>query len=601
MKNKGATLEKIILLGIQLAAFSLILESVLETFVFDNKQIILPNLRDMRLTLACIIMIFTVYAQSTITKRRQTKENTDAAISAKNAFLANMSHEIRTPMNGIVGFTDMLMDTKLSSEQIDYAKTIKSAAEALLLLIDQILNISKIESGLLDLENIDFDPEVTAYDVCKLIKPKAVSKNIKIQFHIGNDVPACVGGDPARFRQVLLNLLGNAIKFTEFGEIELRVDVEDQQGSRVKLCASVRDTGIGISEDKTEEIFQIFQQADVSTTRNYGGTGLGLPISREIARKMGGDVWVESKLGEGSTFYFTTWLEKRECKQAKKFAPVSLSGKKVLIVDDNKNNLAILKHITESAGMRVVELLRGQDVLPAMQNAYEAGDPFDLCILDIQMPGVNGYDLAIEIRRPGSLIHRVALLAFSCSTEGGDGKKCLKAGFDGFLGKPIEKKTLLDMVERLLREEGQDEKKGETIITQYTIRGEAKQSARVLLAEDNPVNQKLAKIVLTKAGYQVDVVSNGKEAVDRYLTDPGAVDLIFMDIQMPEMDGVKATKIIRDNGFETIPIIAMTAHAMKGDREKCIQAGMDDYITKPIKRESMFEMLEKWVINKEAP
>lgn len=600
MRKKGTRLDGIILLGIQIAAFSLILESVLEFFVFDNKQILLPSLRDMRLTLACFIMVFSVYAHFTITRRRQTKETTDAASRAKNAFLANMSHELRTPMNGVVGFTDMLMDTNLSSEQIDYAKTIKRSSESLLLLIDQILDISKIESGHLDLEIIDFDPEVTTYDVCKLIKPMAESKGIKIVCHIGNDVPAYVRGDPTRFRQVLLNLLGNAVKFTEFGEIELRVDVEDEQGSRVKLCVSVRDTGIGISEDKTEEIFKVFQQADVSTTRKYGGTGIGLPISREIAKKMGGDVWVESEPGKGSTFYFTTWLEKSECKKAKKIEPLSMSGKKVLIVDDNKNNLAILKHITESAGMRVVELLRGQDVLPAMQDAYLAGDPFDLCILNIHMPGINGCDLACEIRRPDSLFRPVALLAFSCSTEGGDGKKCLKAGFDGFLGKPIEKKTLLDMVERLLRYEGRDEKKGDTIITQYTIREEAKQAARVLLAEDNPVNQKLAQILLTKAGYQVDVVNNGQEAVDRYLTDPGAVDLIFMDIQMPEMDGMKATKVIRDNGFETIPIIAMTANAMKGDREKCIQAGMDDYITKPIKRESIFEMLEKWILNKEA-
>ena len=600
MRKKGTRLDGIILLGIQIAALSLILESALDFFVFDNKQIFLPSLRDMRLTLACFIMVFSVYAYSTITRRRRTKETTDEASRAKNAFLANMSHELRTPMNGVVGFTDMLMDTNLSSEQIDYVKTIKRSSESLLLLIDQILDISKIESGHLDLEIIDFDPEVTTHDVCKLTKPMAESKGMKIVCRIGNDVPAYVRGDPTRFRQVLLNLLGNAVKFTEFGEIELRLDVEDQQGSRVKLCASVRDTGAGIPEDKTEKIFQMFQQADVSVTRKFGGAGLGLAICRDIARKMGGDVWVESKLGEGSTFYFTTWLEKSEGKKARKIAPVSLSGKKVLIVDDNKDNLAILKHITESAGMRVVELLRGQDVLPAMQDAYLVGDPFDLCILNIHMPGINGYGLACEIRCPDSLFRSVALLAFSCSTEGGDGKECLKAGFDGFLGKPIEKKTLLDMVGRLLRHEGRDEKKGDTIITQYTIREEAKQAARVLLAEDNPVNQKLAQILLTKAGYQVDVVNNGQQAVDRYLTDPDAVDLIFMDIQMPEMDGMKATKVIRDNGFETIPIIAMTANAMNGDREKCIQAGMDDYITKPIKRESIFEMLEKWILNKEA-
>jgi signal transduction histidine kinase/DNA-binding response OmpR family regulator len=601
LRKKRKILDAIILLGIQIAAFSLILESVLEFFVFDNKQIFLPNLREMRLTLGCFIMVFAVYAQSTITRRRQTKETTDAASRAKNAFLANMSHELRTPMNGVVGFTDILMDTNLSSEQIDYVKTIKRSSESLLLLIDQILDISKIESSHLDLENIDFDPEVTAYDVCKLIKPKAESKDIKMQFHIGNDVPAYVGGDPARFRQVLLNLLGNAIKFTESGEIELRVDVEDQQASRVKLCTSVRDTGVGIREDKTEAIFEIFQQADISTTRKYGGTGLGLPISRKIARKMGGDVWVESKPGEGSTFYFTAWLEKAESKQQKSISPVSLSGKKVLVVDDNKNNLHILMNTAESAGMRAVAFQNAEEVVPALEHATEKGNPFDICVLDIQMPQISGYDLARKIRNSRSQIAGVPLLAYSSYTER-NAKKCLDAGFDGFLPKPVNRRELLDMIGDLLSEKHKEKGKAnrESIVTQHTIKEKAKSSARILLAEDNPVNQKLAKIILTKAGYQVELANDGQEAVDKYTKAPDTFDLIFMDVQMPNMDGMASTKAIREDGFDKIPIVAMTAHAMKGDREKCLNAGMDDYITKPIKRELVFEMIEKWFLNKEA-
>jgi CheY-like chemotaxis protein len=370
----------------------------------------------------------------------------------------------------------------------------------------------------------------------------------------------------------------------------------------VKLHVSVRDTGIGIPKDKVDTIFEVFQQADTSTTRKYGGTGLGLPICKRIAQVMGGDVWAENEPGKGSTFHFTAWLNKAEGKQVKRFAPVSLSGRKALIVDDNKNNLTILTHIMKSAGMRVAGLTRGEEVLPTVKGAVEAGDPFEVCILDIQMPEMSGYDVARQIRNPQSQIPYIALLAYFSSTEADAGKKCLEAGFDGFLPKPVHRRKLLEMMERLLREKKDDrkEKKPVSIVTQHSMREEAKHSARILLAEDNPVNQKLAQMVLTKAGYQVEVANNGLEAVEKYTKAPEAFDLIFMDVQMPQMDGMKATKAIRDKGFETVPIVAMTAHAMKGDREKCLEAGMDDYIPKPVKRELVFEMLEKWVFAKEA-